>query len=126
MMSSITLVVFQHSGYGFAVEVRYVVAMGTFEDVAHNQQKNIDLSGLFTATPEIAPTANYALRLRGQQNELLLALEQEAQIIELNADSIWPLPPLMQHAKQHPSIQALAWHHNQLLTLLNVQQLTAL
>lgn len=126
MMQSIVLVAFQYNGYGFAVEARYVVAMGTLQNLAHEQQKYIDLSGLLATSTKLAPTASYALRLRRQQDELLLALEQEAQIIELNADSIWPLPPLMQHAKQHPSIQALAWHNNQLLTLLNVQQLTAL
>jgi len=125
MMQSIVLVAFQYNGYGFAVEARYAVAMGALQSLAHEQQKHIDLKGLFAITPETTLTANYALRLRCQQDELLLALEQEAQIIELNADSIWPLPPLMQHTKQHPSIQALAWHNNQLITLLNAQQLTA-
>lgn len=125
MMQTIVLVAFQYSGYWFAVEARHVVAMGKLQSLAAVEQKTINLSNLLSGELPAVQTENFALQMRSQQDDLLLALDNEAQIIELNADSIWPLPPLLQQGRQHPSIKALAWHNDQLLTLLDAEQLAS-
>jgi len=126
MMQTIVLVAFQYSGYWFAVEARHVVAMGKLQSLAAAEQKTINLSMLLSGEQLAVHTENFALQMRSQQGNLLLALDNEAQIIELSTDYIWPLPPLLQQGRQHPSIKALALHNKQLLTLLDVEQLASL
>lgn len=124
-MQRLTLVVFQCASQRFAVEARHVMAMGQLQQLMGEKIPLIELRDVLKLEQddavEVRAEQEFALQLSVQGEAVVLALDAEAQLVELTASSIWPLPPLMQYAKRHPSIVALALHNDHIISVLNVE-----
>lgn len=124
----IHLVVFVFQGQRFGVEARRVAEMGHVEQLPTTNWKQVDLTALcatrFTLKP--AGAAECYLQFRGMQDATLLLLERRARLIECDAAQVWPLPTLLERAKQHPCIKAVAWYEGEPVLLLEPSLLPTL
>lgn len=123
MISSLALVVFRHNGQNYAIEAQSVLRQG---------QVNPRDDAPMTCFSELLP-AN-AQAPGGDELQWLeiasrstppwrLALNAAAQLIELPVDNIFPLPELLRSRRTFAALQAIAWHRQELVALLNVDAL---
>lgn len=114
------LVVFVWQGHHFGVEASRVAAMGQIGQLPAGTWKQIDLTSLCSASVPPAPVQHEGsyLQFRDLPDTTLLLLEHRARLLEIDAMQIWPLPVMLEHARQHPCIKALAWHEDRPILLL--------
>lgn len=117
----IHLVVFSFAGHHFGFEARQVVGMGHIAQLPPEGWQQVSLQAVLADAPRLTPAqATFWLQLRaaGSVNRLLL-LKDRAQLTELSAQQVWPLPAVLQQGRRHRCIKALAWHENRPILLLD-------
>lgn len=118
----IRLVVFSFGGHRFGLEAGQVAGMGHMAQLPAERWQQVGLQAVLPDAPPLTPAgAAFWLQLRGAgpSHRLLLLLEDRAQLTELEARHVWPLPGVLQQGRRHPCIKALAWHEDCPVLLLD-------
>lgn len=116
----IHLVVFTCGGCSFGIEAARIAGMGRVDQLPVSGWKQVDLAALGSAGLPFTPleAAECYLQFRGMHDTTVLLLERRARLIEFDAAQIWPLPAILEQAKQHRCIKALACHEDGPILLL--------
>jgi len=126
MIKSLPLVIFSHQNQLFALEAGFVTGQGK---TAFSATSGLLLSFSQLLIPEtgsrLTPPAHW-LSLAADSScfkPWLLGIEKEAELIELPAEDIHPLPPLLFARRTFPALQAVAWYQQRLVSLIDVRVL---
>lgn len=117
-MSCLSLVVWSAGPYQFALTASQVNELRPYTTDANSASLHQLISGI-----PVEPLL-FCLGWTTDGQPCSLAVSNEPQHVELPLADLWPLPALLQHARQHPAIRALAWHLGQPLILLDARQLS--
>ncbi|KDE40074.1 hypothetical protein ADINL_0666 [Nitrincola lacisaponensis] len=124
---ALPLVIFTHGPSWFGLEARHIAGRG---HLSAEDQDVIAFSRLFCMHSEPSGRLEY-LRLRTSTAEWRLGIQGKIELIELNADVIFPLPDPLYKQRRFLPLKALGFHHQQqhqqqLIALLDAEQLTQL
>lgn len=113
-MSGLPVVLWSASGQRFALEAGRVSALRPRSAVPDCNSLDQLIPGL-KAEPE-----RFCLGWQTAEGQSgWLAIAEEPLHLQLPLHSLHALPAILQHARQHPSIRALAWHQEQPVLLLD-------
>lgn len=122
VITCLPVVLFRHQGQGYAIEASSVKKQGQFDRLDTDVLGNF--SELFTAPSASAETAVQWLELQSDSGRAWrLGLSAAAELIELPAECIYPLPAILVAQRQLPALQALALFQNELIALLDAAAL---
>lgn len=125
MMTSVPVVMFRHQGQCFALEAHTVSRQGQFEALDDN--KLINFANLITSEPHIAAPVAHWLELYTQSKQRWrLGLSATAELLELPAECIYPLPVALHMRRHFLALQALAVYQDTLVAILNAEVLYGL
>lgn len=132
MMKSLPLVIFSQQQQLFALEASFVRSQGSVsfidtrrELLSFSQLLNSELLNSELFKQEAYPCQHW-LRVAGSQGRWLLGIEGDAELVELPAEQIYPLPPLLQASRQFKALQAVAWYQQRLVSVLDARVLLGL
>lgn len=118
-------VMFRSQGQCFAFEAQYVRQQGQVDEIKHAGLVNA--ADLLVGNLSNTAIAVQWLALQSTSGVIWqLALPAPAELIELSATSIYPLPLMLQARRLLPALQALACYQGELVALLNVDVLQAM
>ena len=128
--------VFKQQSQWFALEASFVQGQGRTEFLAADALL-LPFSQLLTSKliPKPLPINNtkHWLALAGGQlggvsgdKSWLLGIEGEAELVVLPKEQIHPLPPLLLACRTCPALQAVAWHQQRLVSLIDARVLLTL
>lgn len=136
MIERLPLVIFSHQEQCFGIEASFVRGQGRTDFLAHKTQclpLECFLSSRTThlkqeqtcvkAAPWLSLAAD-SFRLSVVSNPAwVLVIQGDAELVELPAEQIHPLPPLLKARLTFPALQAVAWYQQRLVSLLDARVL---
>ena len=127
MMKSLPLVIFSQQQQLFALEASFVRSQGSVSFI-DTRRELLSFSQLLNSElfKQEAYPCQHWLRLAGSQGRWLLGIEGDAELVELPAEQIYPLPPLLQASRQFKALQAVAWYQQRLVSVLDARVLLGL
>ena len=147
MIKYLPLVIFSHQNQLFALEATFVRGQGRIEFLAAGALL-LPFAQLLTpkfptpqcSTPrcsasDIFPQTNLVhwlglaggqLATASGQKSWVLAIEGDAELVELPVEQIQPLPPLLLARRTFPALQAVAWYQQRLVSVIDARVLLTL
>lgn len=113
----ILVVAFSCQGHWVGIEARQVAGMGSLAQWPQPGWKRADLRFLFPEAPLNDSSDGFGLALRVHAGTVLV-LERKAELVELESSQVWSLPAVLEQARRHPCIKALAWYEGRPMLVL--------
>ncbi|GLR65181.1 hypothetical protein [Marinospirillum insulare] len=128
MIKQLPLVLFTHQQDYFALEASLVKGQGScaFKD---SNTPLLPFNQFLKPGSQQPGSPSHWLALASHSPDAskvkpwLLGLESEAELIELPAERIHPLPPLLLAGRTFPALQAVAWYQQRLVSLIDARAL---
>ncbi|HHX35110.1 MAG TPA: hypothetical protein GX719_07565 [Gammaproteobacteria bacterium] len=117
---SLPMVLFCHQDQYFALEAAYVRRQTAALTVG---QKSVSFASLLSTSGTEQALVTQWLELEGLDGPTWLGLETAAELVELAATDIYPLPPLLHARRELLALRALAWYQGNLVSVLDARSL---